>query len=229
MVDSLTDMIKFAVGIKQSQPKTSFMSSRLSSPEQANDTVGLADVSSSMARRDIWPSRVAAAQQSYCEFVQTRSRLSETDRMAVIAFNHTADVVLGLTSILEKATIIEAIERLPIGGGTSLKAGLRAAEKVFFKDGPTANGRLRRILLLTDGHGGTAIRLAQKLQQSGILIEVIGIGGDPSEVNEPLLKKIATTDAAGLTHYWFIKDAAGMVQRFHELATGLVVRESEDD
>jgi hypothetical protein len=55
-------------------------------------------------------------------------------------------------------------------------------------------------------------------------MEIIGIGGDTSQVQEQLLRQVATTDANGFVHYWFFRDTDGLVAHYENLASGLVYR-----
>ena len=79
-----------------------------------------------------------------------------------------------------------------------------------------------RIVLLTDGYHNTGrdpLPIAKELKGAGVCIDCIGIGGEPSDVDEDLLKAIASTHADGVTpRYAFIGDKADLIQRFEELA-----------
>jgi len=82
----------------------------------------------------------------------------------------------------------------------------------------------RRIVVLTDGHhneGPNPLPIATQLKSDGVAIECIGIGGEPSDVEESLLKQMASTDPDGRQLYWFISDRAGLIRKFRECATGL--------
>jgi hypothetical protein len=78
-----------------------------------------------------------------------------------------------------------------------------------------------RIVLLTDGHGGQPLKTANELKANGVFIDVIGIGGSPSAVNEQLLRKIAST-VNGDTRYRFISSRKDLFQHFRQLAEKLV-------
>ena len=50
-------------------------------------------------------------------------------------------------------------------------------------------------------------------------IDCVGIGGDPSAVNEVDLRTIASRHADGVTpRYAFIGDKGGLIKKFEELA-----------
>jgi len=189
------------------------------------DTVSVHDISFSMTYKDCWPSRLRAGQQAVEKYVRTRTAICPTDRVAIVSFALSAKIELPLTSISEAESIIDAVMKLRGDGGTDITTGIEKAGLIL-KD-PVINietKRLRRILLLTDGRGGNPLPIAEKIKNDGILIDVIGIGGKPSAVDEPLLRRAATTDNDGFTHYWFIKDADSLVKHYQQLATSLVWR-----
>lgn len=189
------------------------------------DTVCVNDKSGSMSERDCRPSRLEASKRAAQQYIMRRAEASPRDRVALVSFTEYAEVVLPLTNICEAATITKALQGLHAGGSTDINKGLEAAERILFEDRPcdVQDDRLRRILLLTDGHGGHPIRTARRLKSYGVLIEVIGVGGDPSAVNEKLLRKVATTDSQA-THYWFFRDTDSLVAHYDHLASGIVFR-----
>ena len=57
------------------------------------------------------------------------------------------------------------------------------------------------------------------MKQSGVTIDCVGIGGEPSDVDEPLLRAIASFHADGVTpRYAFIGDKSNLIEKFEELA-----------
>ena len=151
--------------------------------------------------------------------------MSPADYLALIGFNDAAKVHLGWTGIGDYQRITDALQYLVADGGTSLAEGLKAASRMFVK--VHVDSYTRRILMLTDGHGGSPIKLADRLKAQGTLIQVIGIGGNPSAVNEEVLKAIATTDNTGFTHYWFISDSQSLVEHYEQMSTGIVLKRSQ--
>jgi Mg-chelatase subunit ChlD len=164
------------------------------------------DVSGSMSENDYPPNRLAGAIEAAAEYGKARAEQSPDDRIAVVTFNETAQIVLPLTHILEKQKILSAICQLKAGGGTDIAEGLKAAMRVFDMQ-PLAH-RLRQAILLTDGDGGNPLPKATILKaQYGAVIDVAGIGGTPEAVRESLLREVATTDPDGFNHYRLIKDS----------------------
>ena len=76
---------------------------------------------------------------------------------------------------------------------------------------------VRRIVLLTDGHGGHPIDTARDLKSKGVVIDVIGVGSAPSGVDEKLLRNVASV-VEGEARYRFIKDQQTLVAHYTQLA-----------
>ena len=185
------------------------------------DTVNVLDVSGSMGGFDYPPTRLDGGIKASIEYVDVRIEQSPNDRVAVVSFNSTARIVLSLTPITSKEKIISAIRNLTAGGGTDIAEGLKAAAEIFEAE-PQSN-RQRHIIVLTDGHGGRPLKIAGKLKtEYGAVINVVGIAASCGDVNESLLRKVATTDPDGFCHYRFIKDAEALSQHYRQLATGIV-------
>lgn len=88
---------------------------------------------------------------------------------------------------------------------------------------PTRTG-VDRLLVLTDGEHNSGRApdarggIAEQLKKRGVCIDVIGIGGSPSELNEALLKRVAAKNADGSPRYCFIGDKSELVREFKRLA-----------
>jgi von Willebrand factor type A domain len=79
----------------------------------------------------------------------------------------------------------------------------------------------RRIIMLTDGeHTGSCnpVSVAQRLKTAGVIIECIGIAGTRNNVDEKLLKQIASIDESGDPRYYFIKDTADLIKKYQTMA-----------
>ena len=80
---------------------------------------------------------------------------------------------------------------------------------------------IKRIILLTDGeHLGkiSPIDIARKLKGIGVIIDCIGIGGSPKDVDEKLLKQIASRNQDGSVRYCFIGDQQKLLRKYRSLA-----------
>jgi len=190
------------------------------------DTAVVIDVSGSMEASDYPPTRLDGGIHAGIEHAVTCAKQRPGDRIAVISFSDGAHVVLPLTPVTKSKTIQRALRQLTIDGGTDLARGLRAAAKLFENERQV--GRRRHVIMLTDGQGGKPLKQAVKLKEElGAVIDVVGIGGAPSAVNEALLRKVATTDPDGFCHYRFVKDPETLSEHCTQLAKGLVWRGGE--
>ena len=179
----------------------------------------LLDCSGSMDAGDYPPTRLQAAFDAGLEFVTARKGAGFADRISVVLFNKDAKFICRDVS-LDKG--MEVLRRLkvqnPIGGGTDLNAGLAAAEQHFCR---TLEGYQNRIVLLTDGHGGNPVQTGERLRAAGVLLDVIGVAGDPAAVAEEQLRKIASV-INGVSRYRFIGNRAELLQHFKTIATNLM-------
>jgi len=191
--------------------------------KQSRDTVIVEDVSGSMGYSDYHPTRLEGGIEAAVEYINIRSEQSLKDRIAIVAFDHSAWVVIDLSPITQTDMLIKAVRRLKICGGTDLAKGLKKVVDIFVKNLDSTSNK--HIILLTDGHGGRPVRIANKLKDEyKAVIDVVGIGGSCKAVNEPLLRRVATTDPDGFNHYRFIKDSKALKQHYKNLATGLIWR-----
>ena len=140
-----------------------------------------------------------------------KQRIDARDEIGVTSFTDDAKSVLDLCCIGQRKTqIITTLQSLRAHGGTDLKAPLQMRLDSFAWDRTDV---VRRIVMLTDGHGGNPHHVAEALRRRGVVIDVIAIGPSPSEVNESLLHSIASTD-----RYRFVKDQRTLVQHYTQLA-----------
>ena len=192
-------------------------------PHDARATVIVQDVSGSMANKDYLPNRLGGGLQAALEYYAARKQRHADDRIALVAFNHEARIIVPLSSLDREQKFRAAVQKLTPDGGTDIARGLQTAAKLF--DKPPESRRRRHVILLSDGHGGDPWKIAEKLKDRyHAQIDVIGIGGDPSAVDEALLRQIATTDPDGYSHYRFIRDTESLREHYQQLATGLMWR-----
>ncbi len=139
-----------------------------------SNLVFLLDVSGSMQS----PDKLPLVKQAFRALVQ---ELRPQDRVAIVVYAGAAGLVLPSTSGADKATILEAIERLEAGGSTAGGAGLRLAYDVAKQNYmPEGNNRL---ILATDGDFNVGvssdaemIRLVETRREEGTFLTVLGFG-----------------------------------------------------
>ena len=139
-----------------------------------SNLVFLFDVSGSMNSPDKLPLLKSA-------FRLLVNELKSEDRVSIVVYAGAAGMVLPSTSADEKATILEAIEKLNAGGSTAGGEGIQLAYKVakehFIKGGNN------RVILATDGDfnvgpssEGALVRMIEEKRKDGIFLSVLGFG-----------------------------------------------------
>ncbi len=184
---------------------------------QHEDMYLVGDVSSSMEEefdRGIY--KIEALRRASVSLVINKNQIDPEDRIGVITFCEQADILLGLTSIgANKLTLIKTIQDLEAAGGTDIEKGLAMARDHFDW---SRTDVVRRITLLTDGEDDSdPIPTANDLKRRGVIIDVIGIGASPSNVNEKLLKGLSST-IEGEVRYRFIKNHRSLIDHYTRLA-----------
>lgn len=165
--------------------------------------------------------RLGAAKNATFALLDARQQLGADDTVAVVAFSGTADLVLRFTRARDRrAKIDRAIRSIGVGSDTNLAAPLLLAETIMPSEGCV------HIALLSDGHGGDPTDVADRLKRRGAIIETIGVGNDPAEVDESILKATASV-LDGKVLYRFIRDADEMAQYFGTQIANRLVKRSE--
>jgi Mg-chelatase subunit ChlD len=173
-----------------------------------------------MDGRDYKPTRLAGAQRAAKQSVRKRWEVSPNALVGLVSYADTAAVEFRPTPLRGGARMLErCIDGLKTRGSTNIGDGLFIAANEVHRN---PNGGCPRILLLTDGHHNTgpnrAVKeLATNLKAGGLQLDIIGIGGSPQEVDEELLKAMASV-VDGHLRYWFIESVGELVQRFRALA-----------
>lgn len=182
----------------------------LVSAPKAEATVIAIDVSGSMDEAYTGATnKLAAAKAAAVTFVVTKASMSPGDHIGLVSFDDQARVVLPCKPLREhRKDLIRAVQGLQIGGGTDIAAPLIKARAML----ATMSLNLqRRVVAVTDGHGGQPLDIAREMQNEGIVIDVIGIGDTPDRVNESLLRRVASV-VDGQSRYVFIRDLRALVQ-----------------
>ncbi len=176
------------------------------------------DVSLSMDFTDYSPSRLDGAKQAATRFLQKRVEVSPDTLVGIVTFCNHGKLVSPPIAIRENLPLLqECVQRLSTGSATNISVGLSIAQTEILKARST---QAKRIVLLTDGDSNTGpspVTTADEIKAAGTQLDIIGIGGSPSEVNEKDLKRMASV-VNGELRYWFIRSVGELVQRFETLA-----------
>lgn len=203
------------------------------------------DVSPSMLEEDYLPSRLRAAICAAQKLIDEKAKRHPEDLVGIVCFggwarrihqprpvgqyrvslfNAAADLpTISATNIA--AGLITAKHDLDsVAGGRSLASNIPFLESIFgSSQNSTASttGRVGHVVCLSDGgwnDGDDPNPIASELKARGVVIDCIGIGGSPADVNEDLMRKIASTDRQGNPRYRFIGDTTALIQEFQKLA-----------
>ena len=192
-----------------------------SSMGHRRDTVIVVDRSGSMSEAfSGGRNKMEAAQLAASSMVIATGSKYPHDRIGVVAFNSKAYQAIGLSPLAShKSQIINAIMSLRADNGTDQNEGLQVAHSMFDW---SRNDVSFRIIVLTDGKGGDPLATAEDLKSRGVIIEIFGVGDNPSNVNGDLLRRVAST-VDGVCQYRFIKDSRTLRQDLTERSnrTGL--------
>ena len=139
-----------------------------------SNLVFLFDVSGSMNN----PDKLPLLKQGFRLLVD---QLTERDRVSIVVYAGAAGLVLPSTSGAEKATILEAIERLEAGGSTAGGEGIQLAYNQA-KENFILGGN-NRVILATDGDfnvGASSdselVRMIEEKRDDGIFLTILGFG-----------------------------------------------------
>lgn len=139
-----------------------------------SNIVFLVDVSGSMS----YPNKLGLLKSSLKLLTQN---LRAKDRVAMVVYASNAGLVLPSTAGSNKATILEALDKLQAGGSTAGGAGIQLAYKVA-KDNFIADGN-NRVILATDGDFNVGVssdtelvKLIESKRDDGIFLSVLGYG-----------------------------------------------------
>jgi Ca-activated chloride channel homolog len=222
------------VGVGLARPTVS-----LALPERTGTVILAFDVSNSMRAKDLQPTRMAAAKKAALAFVDQQPR---TIRIGVVAFGDNAVTVLKPSNVKEE--VVAAIQRLSVGGGTSLGQGLFASLRAIAGKPLTINGSTldsdagkvdigffgsSAIVLLSDGENTSRpdpLDIAKVASTAGVPVHAIGIGtkeGTTIQVDgfsiataldEELLKQIANVTDGTYDH---AADAAALAKVYDSI------------
>ena len=150
----------------------------ITTPRREATVVLAIDVSNSMAATDVKPSRLGAAKIAAEAFVR---RQPAGVRVGVVAFGPTAVIVQPPT--FEHAEVLQAIDHLSVGGGTSLGAGILTSLDAIA--GKTI--RVNQAALAQDNSGEFDIGY-----YGGATIVLISDGEDTSQTNPVTMARVAS-------------------------------------
>lgn len=137
-------------------------------------------------------------------------KLSATDRLSVVTFDHRAKVLIPNQPMENAAKIKEEIKKLKVDGGTAIDEGLKSGiDQIIKGQGNTSS----QIFLLTDGeneHGDNdrCLKLAQFASEANITLNTLGFG---DHWNQDVLEQIADSANGSLS---YIENPTKVLEQF---------------
>jgi len=181
----------------------------------------LPDASGTMQKRFHATSRLDAAFQACVEYVQRLQDDAPDSQVAIISYSNDACRLLEWTRVSslsdltthQNEWLAQACEH-GLGRTNIADALLEAAEMLDAGKGAA------QVVLLTDGHHniGCDPRPVAKRLKARATIATVGIGDDPQEVQEHLLKQLASRGDDGAPLYRWIDDRGRLIAHFSSLA-----------
>ena len=137
--------------------------------------------------------------------VRLLREMDSEDEVAVVRYSDDADVIQGLARVGSvRESVIARVQELGAGGGTAIPRGLARG---LGELGLAGSGRVRRVVLVSDGLDSTRVeaeRMASDSFEHGITISSMGIGLD---FDESYMGGVAR---AGHGNFGFVKDASAL-------------------
>lgn len=131
--------------------------------------------------------------------------MRDDDEIAMVRYSDTSEMIQPLARVgLVRHSLTRKIEELSAGGGTNIPGGLSHGLRALDE---AAKGRVRRIVLVSDGLDGTrtqAESLARSSFAHGITVSSLGIGLD---FDESYMGSVAQN---GHGNFAFVKDGAAL-------------------
>ncbi|MDP6229842.1 MAG: VWA domain-containing protein [Candidatus Marinimicrobia bacterium] len=148
------------------------------------DLVFAIDVSQSMDAEDVKPNRLEKAKFEISQMI----RKLKGDRVALVVFAGSSHLYLPLTTDYEAAQLfLDGIDtKLIPTQGTDLSTAIQTGMSAFTEE----SEHYKVFVLVTDGedHKGTAIDLAEKASNQGMIIHTVGVGTETGSLI-PIIEK----------------------------------------
>lgn len=133
------------------------------------------------------------------------SEMRDEDEIALVRYSDTSELIQPLAPVgTVRSALVSRVRELSTGGGTNIPGGLSQGLRAI---DDAAKGRVRRIVLVSDGLDDTRDRaadLARASFASGITVSSLGIGLDFDE------RYMGAVAESGHGNFAFIKDAGSL-------------------
>lgn len=161
------------------------------------------------------------------------ARLRPGDRVALVGYGTAAEVKVPLVEVgAGRERLLAAIDALDTTGATNISEGLVAGRAELVGMGSLGDdGRVRRIVLVSDGQATAGVRdslglgeLTQGIRDAGVTVSALGLGADYNELSMTHIAR------QGGGNYRYISDSGQLASIFEGEMKGLtsaVARDAE--
>lgn len=164
-------------------------------------------------------------------YLEVKLAMRPDDFVALAGFHHEGVLVCPFAHVEEDyEQLARALEDFGkfTGNNTRLDLGLQVARDLVFRGGCGDHlgdiPLVYRVLAYSDGYSeraDAAASCAEELKRFGVIIHTFGIGKNRNEVDEKLLRTVAST-INGVNLYRFLGDGAEIRKTFEDLAQGML-------
>ncbi len=214
-------------------------------PSTPTYLICILDRSGSMGIEDYPPTRLLAGIRAIEAALDEKIKYRPQDKIGIVAFSEKSRCICPFTDVADRQKIVQSLKNLHPLSTTDFVKGLNTARKMFEEEVGIRRqvpSLLRKLLLMPSEAGmpkqrTTTLKLhaalisdgahteksdpilaAEKLREIGVVLECIGIGGSPKDVDEECLKAMASTGPDGKPRYRFIGDTHALIQDFRRMA-----------
>ncbi len=187
----------------------------------------IVDISRSMDAGDIVPSRIEMTKRKLLDAVRLSEASGRLDRIAIVLFSGRPFFYCPFTS--DYGVLRSFIAAISTESTTSLGSNIeRAVDLAIFTTGKI-HGQRAQMVLLSDGEdGGVKVeRTVQKLIESGIPLNVIGVGGRDGVALQTTGSSFTSRDLSGRSVYTKLNEE--VLNRLASGSGGKYIRVQLDD
>ncbi len=173
-------------------------------------TIYCIDTSSSMKWKCGQHTKIDSVSYALISSFGIAARSMPGNEVALITFDSYSKTVCGFVNIEQGyQQLVKTAKSMTAQGGTSIPNALQTALDLFGNN-ISSNDTL---ILMSDGQGGNGVPLANELKGHGVTIKVVGFGGDNANLDEAMLKKMASVQD-GKVLYEFASNRNSLTKTF---------------
>ena len=190
------------------------------------DTVILLDVSRSMLRKDLKPSRLSIELQTAKNFIQSKLTIDMKDRISIITFGGVSKRLINFA--FEEVKLIQSLKKVQISGQGFLHEGIAFALQILVEEMRKIGGKTPRIFIITDNKFKIDASKLEKMvniaKGLGVFIDACQLGGT-QDYDENSLKRITQLTGG---EYGYFNNTKALINAGNAFASKKDARETSD-